>query len=665
MRYNTGNPVGPDGSSSPFDLNDNAGVLDLLLNGPLGEYLSRLSVPLKSWAGLQAEFLDRIVAMGNRHYATTALMNADLSPPAGVIAIVTNDPAAEKSGWYYKVGASNTGSWEWIPNQPVLASDYQVLRNSVDVLEGIAGDAPTVMVDGRPMARASMGSDGSVLDAVGQDGVAYRQEAGGLVRSDRMLTPLMAPGVTVPGIGMASLIYQDDATGRVLGGITAAGVSFSNKNGVLALEAQKNSAYLKSGNPFYAYRTADSTIVDIWVAVGQSLAAGENPDTSDATVSGTPQHVGDAFTFARGASVGYTGYNYPLDGLGGLREVPFSYSAAGNVWESVSSRFGWTLLDKMAASGVGKQKVMCFSVGRGGMPWKDLTRGGDYYSVFLNALSAARDLLSAQGLTPRLRGLLVIHGEADTGNGTGRHKYRKMLNTWRVWAQEDAKTIFGQNQCEVEMFASQCCQGDGGTMKFKPMPISLAQLDADNFNNYTTTVGPIYWVPSAAGNVTHPSAIGYARMGEMFADAVFKKAYSGQSYVPIYITESIFTDQTHIRLTYSADIAIEADDSIINLSALGSGKGFDFTDGSASPPAISSVTVVGAREIEITLSAAPLGAFGRLFYAHRQTAGSVSMSQTSYRGGVRSLAPFMTSTVNGVDNYHWACHQIINIGEYV
>lgn len=665
MRYNTGNPVGPDGSNSPFDLNDNAGVLDLLLNGPLGEYLSRLSVPLKSWAGLQAEFLDRIVAMGNRHYATTALMNADLSPPAGVIAIVTNDPAAEKSGWYYKVGASNTGSWEWIPNQPVLASDYQVLRNSVDVLEGIAGDAPTVMVDGRPMARASMGSDGSVLDAVGQDGVAYRQEAGGLVRSDRMLTPLMAPGVTVPGIGMASLIYQDDATGRVLGGITNKGVAFSNKNGALAVDAQNDPGYVKSANPAYAFRTSDESIVDIWVTVGQSLASGENPDTSDATVSGTPRHDGYAFTFSRGASVGYTAFNYPLDGIGGLREVPFQYSVAANIWESISSRFGWTVLDRMVEAGINRQKIMCFSVGRGGMPWKDLTRGGDYYSVFLNALIAARNLLAAQGLRPRLRGLLVVHGEADTGNATGRQKYRKMLNTWRVWAQEDASLIFGLNQCEVEMFVSQCCQGEGVLNKFKPMPVALAQLDADNFNNYTTTVGPIYWVPSATGNVTHPSAVGYARMGEMFADAVFKKAYSGQSYVPVYVIESIFTDATHIRLTYSADIAVEADDSIINLSALGAGKGFDFTDGSASPPAIVSVTAVSAREVEIVLSAAPLNGFGRLYYAHRQTAGAISMSQTSYRGGVRSLAPYMTSTVNGASNYHWACHQIINIGEYV
>lgn len=64
MRYNTGNPVGPDGSSSPFDLHDNSGVIDLLMNGPLGEYLSRLGVPLKSWVGIMQQVTDYLIDQG-------------------------------------------------------------------------------------------------------------------------------------------------------------------------------------------------------------------------------------------------------------------------------------------------------------------------------------------------------------------------------------------------------------------------------------------------------------------------------------------------------------------------------------------------------------------------------------------------------------------------
>ncbi|POF93241.1 hypothetical protein [Pseudomonas putida] len=64
MRYNTGNPVGTDGSSDPRDLYDNAGIIDLLLGGPLGEYMNRLGVPLRSWRGMMQQVTDYLIAQG-------------------------------------------------------------------------------------------------------------------------------------------------------------------------------------------------------------------------------------------------------------------------------------------------------------------------------------------------------------------------------------------------------------------------------------------------------------------------------------------------------------------------------------------------------------------------------------------------------------------------
>ena len=64
MRYNTGNLVGTDGSSDPRDLYDNAGIIDLLMNGSLGDYLSRLGVPLKSWVGIMQQVTDYLLVMG-------------------------------------------------------------------------------------------------------------------------------------------------------------------------------------------------------------------------------------------------------------------------------------------------------------------------------------------------------------------------------------------------------------------------------------------------------------------------------------------------------------------------------------------------------------------------------------------------------------------------
>lgn len=108
MRYNTGNPVGSDGSSSPFDLHDNAGVLDLLLNGPLGEYLSRLGVPLKSWVGIMQQVTDYLIAQGYE--------SVYLSYGAGVV-VQRQTQLVQRSGELYRVmNAADipltlTGTW--------------------------------------------------------------------------------------------------------------------------------------------------------------------------------------------------------------------------------------------------------------------------------------------------------------------------------------------------------------------------------------------------------------------------------------------------------------------------------------------------------------------------------------------------------------------------
>lgn len=56
MRYNTGNPVEPDGSSSPFDLFDNSGNIDLFANGTAPSIPDRRGVQRKSIAGMEIEF---------------------------------------------------------------------------------------------------------------------------------------------------------------------------------------------------------------------------------------------------------------------------------------------------------------------------------------------------------------------------------------------------------------------------------------------------------------------------------------------------------------------------------------------------------------------------------------------------------------------------------
>ena len=64
MRYNTGNPVGPDGSSSPFDLHDNAGNLDLGVNSEELIFSDRTGKNRDTWAGFEKKFSDLLISQG-------------------------------------------------------------------------------------------------------------------------------------------------------------------------------------------------------------------------------------------------------------------------------------------------------------------------------------------------------------------------------------------------------------------------------------------------------------------------------------------------------------------------------------------------------------------------------------------------------------------------
>lgn len=97
---------------------------------------------------------------GVKGYATLALLNADLVPGAGVIAMVTNDPTPTNNGYYRKIGATTTGSWTVSTFDPLAATrnallDYNLCKDNNSTFAG-AGDwllfgAPGVAISGGEM----------------------------------------------------------------------------------------------------------------------------------------------------------------------------------------------------------------------------------------------------------------------------------------------------------------------------------------------------------------------------------------------------------------------------------------------------------------------------------------------------------------------------------
>lgn len=144
MRYNTGNPVGPDGSSSPFDLHDNSGIADQLVNGAERSYPGRLGNPLKSFHGMNAEF-DESQSAKEAQFQQFLISSGyqPLGDYAAGINITTRNQIIRKDGEYYRVAASTTlpytttGTWASESSKFVSVGDA-VLRQQMAAAGGSA-----------------------------------------------------------------------------------------------------------------------------------------------------------------------------------------------------------------------------------------------------------------------------------------------------------------------------------------------------------------------------------------------------------------------------------------------------------------------------------------------------------------------------------------------
>lgn len=109
MRYNTGNPVGTDGSSSPFDLHDNSGNIDVWANDRSRlTWPDRLGVDRKTFFGMEQQVTDFLI---NMSYESVYLVYG-----AGVV-VERQTQLVQRDGELYRVmNAADipltlTGTW--------------------------------------------------------------------------------------------------------------------------------------------------------------------------------------------------------------------------------------------------------------------------------------------------------------------------------------------------------------------------------------------------------------------------------------------------------------------------------------------------------------------------------------------------------------------------
>ncbi|HYQ55375.1 MAG TPA: hypothetical protein VES70_33620 [Pseudomonas sp.] len=110
MRYNTGNPVGPDGSSDPRDLYDNGGIFDVLINGSQPSAKGRLGEEIMTYYGALQQWQQLMLSSG---YEPQHLTYVDGVP----LVVARPTQLIDRAGSVYRVKwpasfpVSLTGNW--------------------------------------------------------------------------------------------------------------------------------------------------------------------------------------------------------------------------------------------------------------------------------------------------------------------------------------------------------------------------------------------------------------------------------------------------------------------------------------------------------------------------------------------------------------------------
>ncbi|OIX96203.1 hypothetical protein BFS14_01700 [Serratia fonticola] len=133
--HNTGNPVGPDGSSDPRDLGDNAQVLDMLINSTDETTTSRLGVQLYTWDGIRKNIIPLGISYGDLSEANSAITSGEI--PSGsffFIRSVSNNSIADE---YQNIAGVATATGKSYPSTAFVTETADLAESIDNRTEGL------------------------------------------------------------------------------------------------------------------------------------------------------------------------------------------------------------------------------------------------------------------------------------------------------------------------------------------------------------------------------------------------------------------------------------------------------------------------------------------------------------------------------------------------
>lgn len=362
---------------------------------------------------------------------------------------------------------------------------------------------------------------------------------------------------------------------------------------------------------------------------GQSLSCGAtSPVVSAAQIYGN-------LAFNTGVRAG---------GVGLTEFIPLVETWDGSQGETIASGLANMIAEQ--AQQLGESHVMLASAhGVGGQPYVALKKGTTPYANGMAQVTAAVAIAGMQRKSHAVRALAIVHGESDhVGNNLA---YADDLLAWQSDYEADVAAITGAPG-PLPMFL---CQMSSFTKYGSASSrIPAAQLTAAKARpDRVFVVGPKYFMPYTDG--VHLTGDGERWLGEYYAKAYRKVLIDGQRWLPLQ-PQAISREGAVITIRF----AVPAPPLVLDeLLVTNPGNfGFEFSDASGAPPAITEVVLVDEVTVRVTLASAPVAGNRRIRYAHTGVAGQAAGPTTGARGNLRDSDA--TASLNGYLLYNWAVH---------
>jgi len=228
--------------------------------------------------------------------------------------------------------------------------------------------------------------------------------------------------------------------------------------------------------------------------------------------------------------------------------------------------------------------------GIGGLPIGSLSKGTTPYDNVLACVSRATALIN--GLGWELETIITWdQGEANLGDT--RASYKAALIQLYNDLSADIRGI--TRQAQLHFFL---CQ----TSSLDRSQIPLAQWEVSKEIANIHCVGPLYDVPFQDN--FHQTAVGYSYKGDKYALAIKTVIFDAALWKPLQPISAVRTGTT-IDIMFEGQTGALVLDTT-NVPDVGSGKGFEFFDSTATPPAITNVAII-AGGVRLTLASVPTG----------------------------------------------------------